>query len=249
VSRPRLLDLFSGAGGAAMGYCLAGFEVVGVDIKPQPHYPFEFYCEDAMSLLRAARVGSTRWTMRGGMCLDLDSFDAIHASPPCQFFTQMRASWRAQGVDDGYVDLLTPTLDSLRALSMPWVVENVVGARKAMGEVVTLHGAMFGLAVHRPRLFESNVFIMAPKQRVNAEPVGVYDSRPRGKTHHRTRLNGNGKGRSEMRIARTVEEGREAMGISWMDWPELKESIPPAYTKYIGGYLLAELRSRAKVAA
>jgi DNA (cytosine-5)-methyltransferase 1 len=236
VSRkPRLLDLFSGAGGAAMGYHRAGFEVVGVDLVAQPHYPFDFIQADALDFLHPHSRSLT--------------FDAIHASPPCQFFTQMRASWRAQGVNDGYVDLLHPILAILRTKPNPWVVENVVGARKAMCEPITLHGAMFGLAVHRPRLFESNVFLMAPKQRVTEQPVGVYDSRPRGKTHHRTRLNGNGRGRSEMRIARTLEEGQAAMGIDWMDWPELKEAIPPAYTEHIGHYLLKEIEARRKVAA
>jgi DNA (cytosine-5)-methyltransferase 1 len=224
----RLLDLFCGAGGAAVGYHRAGFEVVGVDINPQPHYPFEFHQADALTF-------------------PLDGFDAIHASPPCQFFTQMRASWRVQGVNDGYEDLLTPALRRLRGRQEPWVAENVVGAGRAMRATLCLHGGMFGLAVHRPRLFESNLLLLAPKSPIRRKPIGVYDSRPRGKTHHRTRLNGNGKGRSEMRIARTLEEGRAAMGIDWMDWAELKEAISPAYTAFIGERLLAHLRARVAV--
>jgi DNA (cytosine-5)-methyltransferase 1 len=222
----RLLDLFCGAGGCAVGYERAGFEVVGVDINPQPRYPFEFHQADAMMY-------------------PLDGFDAIHASPPCQFFTQMRASWRAQGVNDGYVDLLTPTLERLRASGLPYVVENVVGAGKAMRATVVLHGGMFDLKVHRPRLFETSFAVMAAKEPIRKQPVGVYDTRPRGKTHYRTRLNGNGKGRSEMRIARTLEEGQEAMGIDWMEWHELKEAIPPAYTEHIGAYLMAALKVAA----
>jgi hypothetical protein len=220
--RPRLLDLFCGAGGAARGYQLAGFHVTGVDIGPQPRYAGDAFVQaDALGFAREHG----------------HEFDAIHASPPCQFFTQMRASWRAQGVNDGYVDLLTPTLGMLRSLGKPYVVENVVGARKAMRPTVQLHGGMFGLRVHRPRLFESNVMLLAPGAAIVKEPIGVYDTRPRGMTHHRTRTDMNGK-KSEMRIARDLEEGQAAMGIDWMEWLELKESIPPAYTELIGRQLI-----------
>ena len=244
--KPVILDLFCGAGGCTRGYQEAGFYVVGVDIEPQPSYcGDEFAQGDAVELLARLLAGKDMASRQ------LVDFAAIHASPPCQFFTQMRASWRAQGVNDGYVDLLTPTLKLLRGLDIPYVVENVVGAGKAMSATLSLHGGMFGLGVHRPRLFESNVLIPAPKAPIKKEPIGVYDSRPRGKTHHRTRLNGNGKGRSEMRIARTLEEGQEAMGIDWMEWPELKEAIPPAYTRHIGEYLLQHLQhsQRGRVAA
>lgn len=220
--KPRLLDLFCGAGGAAMGYHRAGFEVVGVDINPQPHYPFEFHQGDAMT-----------WP--------LDGFDAIHASPPCQFFTQMRASWRAQGVNDGYVDLLTPTLKRLRGLDIPWIVENVVGAGRAFSPTLMLHGAMFGLRVDRARLFESNVLLLAPKQGRTKEPIGVYDTRPRGKSHNRTRTCAATGKKSEMRIARTLEEAHDAMGMDWSDWYGTKEAIPPAYTEFIGEQLIRAL--------
>jgi DNA (cytosine-5)-methyltransferase 1 len=236
VSKPRLLDLFCGAGGAAMGYHRAGFEVVGVDIKPQPQYPFEFHQGDAMDVLhRAAEY--TR--------VALDDFEAIHASPPCQYFTQMRASWRAQGYNDGYVDLLTPTLAVLRDFGVPYVVENVIGAKRAMRPDVILHGGMFGLTCHRPRAFECSFFSLSPVAPVNREPIGVYDTRPRGMTHHRTRKDRNGK-RSEMRIARTVAEAQEALGIDWTDeWLELKEAIPPAYTEWLGTQLLQAIKAAA----
>src|SRR6476660_7498674 len=107
--KPRLLDLFCGAGGAAMGYHRAGFEVAGVDIKPQPHYPFEFHQADAMTY-------------------PLDGFDVIHASPPCQAFTQMSARWRGKGGKaDSHEDLLTPILEKLASNRVPYIVENVVG--------------------------------------------------------------------------------------------------------------------------
>lgn len=226
MTRPRLLDLDCCEGGGAMGYHRAGFDVVGVDIEPRPLYPFEFHQADALEVLDT-------W--------DLSEFDAIHASPPCQFFTQMRASWRAQGVNDGYTDLLTPTLERLRKLDMPWVVENVVGARKAMRATLMLHGGMFDLAIHRPRLFESNVLLLAPRAPITKNPIGVYDKGPRTVTHYRTRMNGNGKGRSEMRIARTLEEARELMGMPWASWFGCKEAIPPAYTEHIGAQLLEHL--------
>lgn len=226
MNRPRLLDLFCCQGGAATGYDRAGFDVLGVDKEPQPNYPFAFVRADALEVLDG-------W--------DLSRFDAIHASPPCQFFTQMRASWRAQGVNDGYTDLLTPTLARLRSLDVPWVVENVVGAGRAMRATLALHGGMFGLGIHRPRLFESNVLMLAPRAPLTRDPIGVYDKGPRIVTHYRTRLNGNGKGRSEMRIARTLEEARELMGMPWTDWHGCKEAVPPAYTEFIGHQLLDAL--------
>lgn len=129
--KPRLLDLFCGAGGAAMGYSEAGFEVVGVDIEPQKNYPFEFHQADAMTF-------------------PLDGFDVIHASPPCQRYS-LATKWR--GKPDVHPDLLVPTLDRLVAQSTPWVVENVPGA--PMVPDVVLCGSMFDLKVRRHRLFRT----------------------------------------------------------------------------------------------
>lgn len=204
--------------------------MIGVDIEPQPNYPFTFVQADAIRSLET-------W--------DLSRFAAIHASPPCQFFTQMRASWRGRGVNDGYTDLLTPTLAIMRTLRLPWVVENVVGAKKAMRPTLTLHGGMFGMGIHRPRVFESNVLMLAPFAPLTEKPVGVYDKGPRTVTHYRTRLNGNGKGRSEMRIARTLEEARDLMGMPWADWHGCKEAIPPAYTEHIGAQLMEAINGKA----
>ncbi len=125
----KLLDLFCGAGGAAMGYSRAGFEVVGVDIKPQPHYPFEFIQADAMTF-------------------PLDGFDVIHASPPCQAYTKAQ---RIQSRDHpDYIELLRQ-----RFAGYTWVIENVPGA--PMPDHVTLCGVYFGLGVDRHRWFESSV--------------------------------------------------------------------------------------------
>jgi DNA (cytosine-5)-methyltransferase 1 len=212
--KPRLLDLFCGAGGAAMGYHRAGFEVVGVDINPQPHYPFEFHQADALTY-------------------PLDGFDAIHASPPCQTYTRARHLRDAQGGVVSSPDLLEPTRDLLRASGLPYVIENVPGA--PLYDPLTLCGSMFRLAVRRHRNFESGLLLVPPSLCDHASqgrPVGVYhvmgDDIPYGG-----------------RTARTLEEGQAAMGIDWMTWPELKEAIPPAYTEWVGGQLLAAVKVAA----
>lgn len=228
---PRLLDLFCGAGGAAMGYHRAGFEVVGIDIKSQPRYPFEFHQADALTF-------------------PLEGFDVIHASPPCQAFTQMSAKYRGKGGKaDSHPDLLTPTRARLLGLLRPYVIENVPGARRAMAPTITLHGGMFGLGVHRPRHFESNVLILAGKATQSPEPVGVYGNKPDGRTlwRYRNSLKADGTygKRSLMRAPRSLEEAQAAMGIDWMDWDEIKEAIPPDYTEWIGRQLLAHLEVAA----
>ena len=225
--RPKLLDLFCGAGGAAMGYHRAGFDVTGVDNRPQPRYPFTFIQADAMTF-------------------PLDGFDAIHASPPCQAFTQMSARWRGKGTKaDIHPDLLTPTLAILRTLGLPYIVENVQGAKAHMRATLVLHGGMFRLGVHRPRLFEANVLILAVRTPQTLSPLGVYGAKPDGHTTYRYRDNGNYKGKSLIRTAKSVEEAREAMGIDWMTWDEIREAIPPAYTEYIGAQLMEHLKERA----
>jgi DNA (cytosine-5)-methyltransferase 1 len=139
VTRPRLLDLFCGAGGAAMGYHRAGFDVVGVDIDPQPRYPFEFHQADALD-----------WP--------LDGYDAIHASPPCQAFTAYRR--RGGGVGDSYPNLIEATRRRLVESRLPYVIENVPGS--PLRNHVQLCGTSFGLDVRRHRWFESNVAMLAP---------------------------------------------------------------------------------------
>lgn len=134
----RLLDLFCGAGGASMGYHRAGFTVVGVDIKPQPRYPFEFIQADALDF-------------------DVSGFDVIHASPPCQAFTAYKR--RPNHVGE-YPDLIWPTRQKLIASGVPWVIENI--PRAPLLDPITLCGSSFGLDVRRHRLFESNVPMLAP---------------------------------------------------------------------------------------
>lgn len=122
-----------------MGYHDAGFDVVGVDIEPQPDYPYEFHQADALTV-------------------SLDGFDAIHASPPCQSFTAYRR--KGHGVGDGYPDLIEPIRTRLERSGLPWVIENVAGA--PLRNAVMLCGSSFGLDVRRHRYFESNVPLTAP---------------------------------------------------------------------------------------
>lgn len=137
----RLLDLFCGAGGAAMGYYRAGFaEIVGVDIQPQPRYPFTFVHGDALEYF------ASHWA----------DFDAVHASPPCQKYSWSARRWR----NVERADLLEPTRSALDGVGIPWVIENVIGA--PMKPAAVLCGTMFGLRVLRHRMFESNMFIWEP---------------------------------------------------------------------------------------
>jgi DNA (cytosine-5)-methyltransferase 1 len=230
VVKPRLLDLFCGAGGAAVGYHRAGFDVVGVDIEPQPFYPFEFVQADALTVLRAGEL----W------CEPIaETFSAIHASPPCQRYSTMgNRSLALKG--DTAPDLLPPTLDLLAEFDIPWVVENVAGAKRLLPNAIKLSGAMFGLGVHRPRYFASNVLILTPPP--IAPPtngIGVY-----GRTHDGRRLF-NRKSNGTYRAPNSLGEARDAMGLDWADWNGTKEAIPPAYTELIGHQLMQHVRARS----
>jgi DNA (cytosine-5)-methyltransferase 1 len=226
--RPRLLDLYCGAGLAADGYAAAGWDVVGVDLKKQPDYPYEFYWRDALDVLSQA---------------DSRFFDAIHASPPCQMFTRAGRLRDAQGGESRYDDLLTPTLELLRSQSLPWVVENVEGAKALMPGAVRLCGSSFGLEVQRHRLFLSSEPLTGttcqhdtfPPDPVTGKPRpwGVYhvpgDSIPHGG-----------------RTARDAAHARELFGVTRsLPWDSLKEGFPPAYTEHIGAQLLRAVEQAA----
>jgi len=139
AARPRLLDLYCGGGGAAVGYHRAGFDVVGVDVAPQPHYPFTFHQADALSFLEDVSAGD---------------YAAVHASPPCERYSTATLNFLH------HPDLYVPTRDALEALGLPWVIENVVGAPYRSG--VILCGSMFGLDVRRHRNFETSFPLLAP---------------------------------------------------------------------------------------
>jgi DNA (cytosine-5)-methyltransferase 1 len=203
--KPRLLDLFCGAGGAGMGYHLAGFEVVGVDIEPQANYPFEFVQADAMTF-------------------PLDGFDAIHASPPCQAFSNARV---IHGVE--HPDLLTPTRPRLQQSGVPWVIENVPGS--PMRPDFVLCGSMFpdlrsanGKLI-RHRWFETSWQGFAMHLACSHEGPTISVFGHGGHIYH------------------GAEDWRQVMGIDWMTRDEMAQAIPPAYTEHIGVQLLAHLDS------
>ncbi|MBC8395046.1 MAG: DNA cytosine methyltransferase [Deltaproteobacteria bacterium] len=208
IIKPKLLDLFCGAGGAAMGYHRAGFEVVGVDINPQPRFPFEFHQADALTY-------------------PLDGFDVIHASPPCQAHTCLNVMWNAKK----HLDLVLPTRKRLRMSGVPYIIENVPGA--PLINPIVLCGSMFGLSagpydLRRHRLFECS-FVVEPLKcnHIKSKPViGVYGDHVRCR-----RRNGD----LPMALGKPLAD--EAMGIGWMNFRQLSQAIPPAYTEYIGKQL------------
>jgi DNA (cytosine-5)-methyltransferase 1 len=223
VTRPRLLDLFCGGGGAAAGYHAAGFDVFGVDIVDrQGRFPsMGFYKGDALEFLR-----------QNG-----HEFDVVHSSPPCQAFTISRhLTRRSMGRKPSEIDLLAPTRNLLTEVGKPWVIENVVGAPLSG---VVLCGTSFGLGattadgwreLRRHRVFESSAFLFGsgPCQH-RTRAIGIYgsigDRIPNGAV-----------------IAATPEEGRLARGIDWpLPWASIREAIPPAYTEWIGRQLIAAL--------
>ncbi len=209
----RLLDLFCGAGGCSVGYHRAGFDVVGVDNRPQPHYPFEFHQADALEYC------AEHW----------QEFDAIHASPPCQDHSLLRNSAGLHGT--GW--LLMATLHLLEMIGRPFVVENVVGAR--LPAPVMLCGANFGLGASgmdlpRHRLFQCSFGVIVPAcSHRRGKAMGVYGNGTN--QWHRKKLGRN----------LSIAEMRQAMGIGWMTQAELSQAIPPAYTEWIGGRLLEYL--------
>jgi len=207
MGKPKLLDLFCGAGGASMGYYRAGFEVEGVDIKPQPHYPFKFYQADALGF-------------------PLEGYDAYHASPPCQGYSATaNLPWLAE---KEYPLLILPTRLMLQATGKPYVIENVKRARVGCKQLETrkiaehgmdaglLCGCMFGYSFYLERLFETNFLWWQPRhQKHNSLTAG--------------RMFGG-------RLRKAHDTKKEL--LSWMDKKEITEAIPPAYTEYIGKYLL-----------
>lgn len=215
--RPRLLDLFCCAGGASVGYSRAGFEVVGVDVAPQPNYPLEFIQADALRLDNKF----------------LRTFDAIHASPPCQSYSDLA---KRNGNADAWPRLIDPVRDMLIQSGLPYVIENVEGA--PLLNPVVLCGTMFkGLRVLRHRLFETNFLVLTPPHGRHPR-CHTFDKRKShyGKTDDMldfVSVNGGGNC--------SVAAARDAMGIEWMNKNQLNEAIPPIYTQFIGEQLIAYL--------
>lgn len=214
VHMPWLLELFSGAGGSGWGYHLAGYKVVGVDIEPQPRYPFEHIVADALDIMD-----------------DLDflrQFDAIHASPPCQAFTRLTA---LTPKTREYPNLIPQTREALQASGVPYVIENVM--HSPLWQPVELCGCMFPeLNVYRARVFETSWDVdPLPDHQPHVDPVCQLGRAP--KPGERMYVAGNFAG---------VKEARKAMGIRWMTRDELSQAIPPAYTQWLGARLMETLK-------
>lgn len=273
-NKPVLLDLFCGAGGAAKGYMEAGFLVVGVDIKPQPHYiGNNFIQADALEYL--TKFGS--------------EYDAVHASPPCQAYSIMNnLPWLK---NRSYPLLILPTIEQLERMGRPYVLENVMGARygakglkrrdlEAHGlKAGWLCGAAFGLPFYRHRLFATNWLWLAPGHPKHTRRIRAGGSlggrardiifRPNTASRVYVRESGKYAGKIEMAPATGFLSPRlsiwqngsqgvgighakgwrlaaAAMGIDWMNCSELTQAIPPVYTHFIGETLMKTVRSMGK---
>jgi DNA (cytosine-5)-methyltransferase 1 len=201
----RALDLFSGAGGAAMGLHQAGYEVVGVDIRPQSRYPFHFHQGDAFDWLEDADR--------------LAAFDLIWASPKCQAHSVLTPT----AYKGNHEVQLPRVLELLRAQDVPYIVENVQGTQTLMRDPVMLCGSMFALDIWRHRWFEignADVFFLLPSCDHSFAPVLLS-----GRGNRRI----GGKRRSEDRKHARVA----ASGIDWMTYDELSQAIPPAYSRFL----------------
>ena len=214
----KVLDTFCGGGGAGMGFHQAGFYVVGVDIKPQPRYPFEFYQGNAIEYI-----------YKHG-----HEFDLIHASPPCQAY-----SVTAPLSNGNHPKLIVPVRSALQTIGRPYVIENVPGA--PLENPLMLCGTMFGLRVIRHRLFEINpAILLAP---ASCKHIGLSTGAASGmrrKGLFPTRVASLNDGFEYVTVCGNdylADEGRQAMQIDWMTKKELSQAIPPAFTKWIGEQL------------
>lgn len=215
MNKPRALDLFCCAGGASVGLHRAGFDVTGVDIRPQKNYPLHFIQADALTF-------------------QLDGFDLIHASPPGQGYTNMRYAPGAKGAPL-LIEAIRTRLEQTNAL---WCIENVEAARWAMKDPITLCGSMFGLGaqgcrLERHRLFECNFPVEQPPCRHDSRPViGIYGGHAR-----RRAASAGGRGTKDVWEGGHKAAASEALGIDWpMTLAEMCEAVPPAYAEYIGGF-------------
>ena len=220
-AKPKLLDLYCGAGGAGMGYIQAGFDVTGIDINPQPDYPGTFIQGDALAYLAAHG----------------HEYDAVHGSPPCQASCTL-----TKGTNKGneYLNLIPATRALFALLDVPTVIENVQGSD--LRRDYTLCGEMFGLGVIRHRYFEVSRFTPMPPEhkkhrgRVAGYRHGEWFDGP----YFAVYGDGGGKG--------TVAQWQQAMGIDWTgNRKSIAEAIPPAYTRYIGGQIMQYIESQQAI--
>lgn len=233
MNRPKLLDLYCCQGAASEGYRRAGFDVFGVDIDPQPRYPFPFHQGNALEVLRLLIEGKgVRFKMTDRHVWDsavfyLRDFAAVHASPPCQAFTNAQ---KIQGNE--HPELIEPTRALLIEAGLPYAIENVPGA--PVRADLELCGATFGLHTYRHRLFESNVPLTQPEHQKHTAPtVKMGRAVTEGDWYHAV---GNFSG---------VDYIRRDLGVPWMTRDGIRECIPPAYTEHIGEQLLARVTQQA----
>lgn len=239
MGRPTIVDLYCKAGGAAAGYVAAGFNVLGVDKDPQPNYPYAFMRADVTALTPEFIAG----------------FAGAHASPPCQFGTELRHTNRRHQAKD-HVNLIPFTRDLLDRAGVPYVIENVRAVREHLKDPVTLCGSMFDLhamahtddgwvpfQLQRHRLFEVNFPLVTPPACSHRQPtLGIYGGHVRCRSASYWREGG----------ADFPGEDKKAIayGAMRIDWPmtmdELSEAIPPAYTEWLGRQLLSHLTRRRR---
>lgn len=206
---------FAKPGGAGMGYKLAGFTVIGIDIEPQPNYPFEFVCGDALDYIK----------MHG------HKFHLIHTSPPCQGYSATKTL-----TTKDYPKLIKPLRKILLDVGVPYVIENVRGA--PLINPTLLCGAMFGLGTYRHRLFETSFplpLIMHPGH-------GAKQDKLSGPSCERKQEMVVVVGKPGYKGA--SKRYREAMEINWMTDAEITEAIPPAYTEWIGNQFIRHITTR-----
>lgn len=231
--RPLLIDLYCGEGGAAWGYYLAGWDVIGVDDKPQRRYPFRCFQANVLAL--------PAWFLALAA--------ALHASPPCQGLTEMNND------KSKHLNLIPETRELLESTGKPYTIENVPGARAHLHDPVSLMGQMFDMHIvtskrtrfdlERERLFETNWPLQPPWNPGRSCPVAnVFGGHLRARSgDYRT-----GKG-----TGRTVDfpsEDRPSlakclMEMPWATMAGMSEAVPPPYTEYIGAQLLKHMRIAA----
>ncbi len=219
----KVLDICCGAGGASMGYALAGHEVTGVDYRPQPRYPFTFIQADALDVLRDTDFVS--------------GFDFVHTSFPCQFFKKgnMRAKHET-------FDLLTPGRELLLKNGVPWIAENVMDAPFNWDNTIVLCANTFGLRTYRHRGFEfppDMYSLVAPPHARHLKYSSSHRSRLHWDAGYHFTFTGGGSFEKQGPIQ--TEYGPAGMGIDWMTKFELSQSIPPAYTKYVAEHVFPQL--------
>lgn len=226
---PRLLDVACKAGGCSAGYHMAGFVISGVDIEPQPNYPFEFWQGDFRKI-------RTAWVKK--------NFQAIHLSPPCQIHSVMSATSIIRGSSP--VDLIPDARALAAETGLPYIIENVVGA--PLDDAVMLCGSSFGLRVRRHRKFETNFPLPAPpscnhwwQDDLKVYPRNVADGKG-GRTIRYTGCMPVFGDSNNLKDGGDWFEASVAMGINWMNRKELAQAIPPVYTYWVGRHLMEVIR-------